>query len=108
MHLARAVQMVRNCRKALQEAYEVLYGQEQTPSWKAVKAAKGEHIPVNEKDSRAGVMEQFEHDWQNWEEYVFFSCAHSQTTHACLKGYDLSHRYARRRCLVTEMGRARR
>ncbi|VDB83747.1 unnamed protein product [Peniophora sp. CBMAI 1063] len=69
MHLARAVQMVRNCRKAIQEAYEALYGQDmQGPSWKAVKVAKGDHVPVSEKDGRSGIVEQFEHDWQNWEE----------------------------------------
>lgn len=74
MHLARAVQMVRSCRKAIQEAYEALYGQDmQTTSWKAVKVAKGDHIPVSEKDSRSGVVEQFEHDWQNWEECVMSS-----------------------------------
>ena len=61
--------MVRNCRKAIQEAYEALYGQDmQGPSWKAVKVAKGDHVPVSEKDGRSGIVEQFEHDWQNWEE----------------------------------------
>jgi hypothetical protein len=77
MHLARLVQIVRCCKDALWEAYEVLYSPHVDTGPRAVKVAQGDMVQMHDSNRSWGTREKFEHDWHNWQTCALLRlCSH--------------------------------